>query len=246
MLEAMLNQILSQKFVLKDYLHKQSWWQLMLQGWQLYGVGLIVIVSLVLLGLGAISFGLIQIISQSNQQSVAGVDDGQSCQLFAEDKQFGQIWVDVSGEVVSPGLYELKTNSKVADIINQAGGFSPEVDKVYVQQQLNLAQELKNGDKIFIPSQENVEIAAKCERYLSSNLVTQSKDEKQALRNAAVTGLISINNASQSELETLPGIGEKRATDIIENRPFVSVDELVSKEVITESALEKIKSMISI
>ena len=53
---------------------------------------------------------------------------------------------------------------------------------------------------------------------------------------------ISLNRATQAELETLPGIGEKRAADIVADReangPFRIAEELLEVEGIGEATLE--------
>ena len=58
--------------------------------------------------------------------------------------------------------------------------------------------------------------------------------------------LISINTADNKSLETLPGIGEKRASDIIANRPYSRINELVTKKVLSQNQFEAIKDLISI
>ncbi|HQL11330.1 MAG TPA: helix-hairpin-helix domain-containing protein, partial [Candidatus Woesebacteria bacterium] len=58
--------------------------------------------------------------------------------------------------------------------------------------------------------------------------------------------LISINTADSKSLEALPGIGEKRASDIIANRPYGSINELLTKEVLTQTLFDEIKELISI
>lgn len=61
-----------------------------------------------------------------------------------------------------------------------------------------------------------------------------------------VLGKISINNATASELDALPGIGDKRAAAIIKGRPYKSTDELVSKKVLTHGIYNKIKDHITL
>jgi DNA uptake protein ComE-like DNA-binding protein len=57
---------------------------------------------------------------------------------------------------------------------------------------------------------------------------------------------ISINTASAAELETLPGIGAKRADDIIQNRPYQSLTELTDKKIISTSLFTDIEAVISL
>ena len=61
---------------------------------------------------------------------------------------------------------------------------------------------------------------------------------------AAPAALLDINSASAADLQALPGIGDKRAADIIKNRPYKGKDELVQKKIIPEGVYAKIKGQI--
>ena len=125
--------------------------------------------------------------------------------------------VDLSGAVIKPGVYELKQGTRINDLLIQAGGLSAVADRDWVAKNLNLADELIDGKKYYIPS----------------------TGEK------AVEGLIDINSASLSQLESLEGIGEKRAQDIVSNRPYGTIDDLASKKIIPASVFNKIQEKIS-
>ena len=58
--------------------------------------------------------------------------------------------------------------------------------------------------------------------------------------------LISINNASQSQLEELDGVGEKRALEIILQRPYQSIDELTDKNVVSKTLIENNKDKLKL
>jgi competence protein ComEA len=58
--------------------------------------------------------------------------------------------------------------------------------------------------------------------------------------------LININSASAKELDSLPGIGPVYAQNIIDHRPYSTVDDLVSKKVVSAGLLNKIKDKISV
>jgi len=73
----------------------------------------------------------------------------------------------------------------------------------------------------------------------ASSLVTSPKSGE-------ISGKININTASEAQLDTLYGIGPVRAGKIIANRPYSSIEELVSKKVLGESTLEKIKDQITV
>jgi competence protein ComEA len=63
-------------------------------------------------------------------------------------------------------------------------------------------------------------------------------------------GLISINNASLNQLDTLPGIGPAKAQAIIDyriqNGPFVSIDSLTDVSGIGPATLEKIRPLVTL
>jgi competence protein ComEA len=61
---------------------------------------------------------------------------------------------------------------------------------------------------------------------------------------------VNINSASAEELETLPGIGEVIAQEILdyrtENGPFASVDDLLDVSGIGEVTLENVRDLVTV
>jgi DNA uptake protein ComE-like DNA-binding protein len=57
-------------------------------------------------------------------------------------------------------------------------------------------------------------------------------------------GLIDINSASQSDLESLKGIGPVLAKKIVDGRPYKSKDELARRHIIPQSEYGKIKDQV--
>jgi len=57
-------------------------------------------------------------------------------------------------------------------------------------------------------------------------------------------GMIDLNSASAEELDTLPGVGEKRAAAIIAHRPYKAKDELVERKIIPQSVYNQIKDKV--
>lgn len=141
------------------------------------------------------------------------------------------IVVDVAGAVVTPGVYRLAQGSRVADALAQAGGLQLQVtDVAAVQTSLNLAAVVTDGQKIVVP-QTGISL-------LNSQ---KSSDEKPITKR-----LVSINTATAAELQSLPGIGEKRAEDIIANRPYQSLVQLVEIKVVTQTVFAAIAELISL
>jgi competence protein ComEA len=151
----------------------------------------------------------------------------------------GEITVEISGEVISPGVYKLPGGSRVDDLMVAAGGFSANADRSWTDKYLNRAAKLTDGQKVYIPpvNQQTDESSAKSsvgDQTASSNFSSDS------------TNLVDINTASSAELDSLPGIGPVYAQNIIEHRPYSTSEELVSKGAIKQSVYDKIKDKISI
>lgn len=135
--------------------------------------------------------------------------------------------VDVAGAVVKPGVYELLENSRIQDALIAASGLSVNADRGWVAKNVNLAQKVADGFKIYIPSQGESQIPNS--KYQVSN-----------------SSLININSASALELDSLPGVGPATAQKIIGNRPYSDINELVSKKAVSNSVFNKIKEQISV
>jgi competence protein ComEA len=61
-----------------------------------------------------------------------------------------------------------------------------------------------------------------------------------------ITVKVNLNTASAEELDSLPGIGEKRSDAIIKGRPYKSVADLTAKKVLTPSVVDKIKTFVDV
>ncbi len=146
-----------------------------------------------------------------------------------------KISVDVSGAVKSPGVYELGSSDRVQEAISAAGGFSATASAEYIAKTLNLASKLADGMKIYIP------FKGEPTAPVSAGFVNQGGVVGQK-----IGGVVSINTATQAELEALPGIGPVTASKIISGRPYQSIDDLTNKKVVGKSVFMKIKSSISL
>jgi DNA uptake protein ComE-like DNA-binding protein len=79
----------------------------------------------------------------------------------------------------------------------------------------------------------------------SKQATTTTKGKRAASNNtASKSNLVDINSASKEQLDALPGIGDKYAQKIIDNRPYKGKNELVRKKVIPQSTYEKIRDKI--
>lgn len=145
-----------------------------------------------------------------------------------------KIFVEVSGAVEKPGVYEFPGDSRVDNLLVQAGGLSSSADRAWVEKNINRAAVLKDGQKVYIPRQGEVSLSQ------STSLSGGSQDG-----GGNIGGLVNINTASLGELDRLEGIGSVRAQKIIDNRPYTGIDELVSKKILPKGVFEKIKDKLA-
>lgn len=148
-----------------------------------------------------------------------------------------KIKVHIAGSVVTEGIVELEEGARVADAIGEAGGTTADAN----MNQINLAYKLQDGQKIYIPNQneEEYQITTNMEGIQSANNTTSNE-----------TDVININTATQTELELLPGIGPSTATKIIdyreENGKFENIEEIKNVPGIGEAKYENIKNKITV
>ena len=153
----------------------------------------------------------------------------------------GQIVVDVTGAVATPGLYHLGTGARVGDAIDAAGGFGPRVDADRVAAELNLAATLSDGDQVRVPSRDDPSIGP-------GGGAGSGGSGGSGGKGGSGGTLVNLNTATQAELEALPGIGPVTAGKILAARveaPFRSVDELRERGLVGEKTFEDIKALLT-
>lgn len=146
-----------------------------------------------------------------------------------------KVFVDVKGAVKNEGVYELSIGSRVTDVVKLAGGFTEDADKKSV----NLAEKVTDESVIYVARVgENVAPTTTNSQANGSAQQEESSDK------------INLNTATLAELQTISGIGAKRAQDIIDYRDanggFSSVDDLANVSGIGEKTLEKLKSEVTV
>ncbi|HFH8379274.1 TPA: helix-hairpin-helix domain-containing protein, partial [Streptococcus agalactiae] len=151
-----------------------------------------------------------------------------------KDKVSNQVTVDVKGAVNHPGVYSLPSQSRVTDAIKRAGGLSNLADSKSV----NLAQKLQDETVIYV-AQKGEKITV-VEEEKANNIATQGNSK----------GKINLNKADLSSLQTISGVGAKRAQDILDYRDsqggFKTIDDLKNVSGIGEKTLEKLRQDVTI
>ena len=195
-----------------------------------------------LIGLGIVQGLIIIGLVFSNQKSAQteNTDEwllemqSESESIFQEpEEQEPVFWVvDVKGAVTNPGIYEVAKNMRVQNAIDLAGGLLQNAETRHI----NFAQHVTDQMLLYIPvvGEEIVDIP-----YTHPNSPVEEGTSK-----------ININTATDLELQALPGIGEKKALQIInyrtENGSFSTIEELMEDSGIGQKTFDTLKESITV
>jgi competence protein ComEA len=133
----------------------------------------------------------------------------------------GDLVVDVTGKVRSPGVYRLPAGSRVDDAVERAGGPLPTA----ALEAVNLAARLADGQQVVVPAAARGGAAASAAE--------------------AAEAPISLGTATVDQLEEIDGIGPVTAEDIVEFRDqhggLSSVDQLDQVSGIGPATMESLR-----
>ncbi|MGL6173615.1 MAG: helix-hairpin-helix domain-containing protein [Cellulosilyticaceae bacterium] len=138
--------------------------------------------------------------------------------------------VYICGAVEQPGVYYVEKGSILNELVALAGGLDAEADPIYI----NLAKELKANEKIYV-----TKVGEKIDKTTNSYENGEYENE-----------LINLNEASLTLLDSLPGIGESRARQIIDyreaNGPFSKIEDIKKVPGIGDKIFDSLKDFIRI
>lgn len=176
---------------------------------------LIITVCVMFAGCGKTSY------LESSQEII----ESESEAILEDEESSSVCYVQVSGAVNSPGVYELEADQRVYKAIEMAGGLREDADVT----SLNQAEAISDGQMIYVHTVEEILEAAK--EAQSSNLV-------------------NINSADEKLLMTLPGVGESKAKAIVgyrdEHGNFSSIEDIKQITGIKDGVFNKIKDQITV
>jgi competence protein ComEA len=162
--------------------------------------------------------------------TIAESGPGAAQQVSSSPSPSVTLIVDVAGAVKEPGVYEFAEGDRVIDAIERAGGSLPKAELSL----LNLAAPLADGTQILVPKAGPTAVSG-----VPGGTTPGSSG-----------GLINVNTASATELESLSGIGEVLAATIIEyrtqNGPFASVEDLMDVSGIGPATLDEIRDQVTV
>jgi competence protein ComEA len=156
--------------------------------------------------------------------SLPRADTGPAASDASPTTTSGELHVHAAGAVAEPGVVTVPGGSRVTDVVAAAGGPAPDADV----DQVNLAAPVTDGERVYIPHKGET-VAA-----LGGGGVVAASD-----------GIVNLNDADETALETLPGVGPATAKAIIDYRTqhgkFRTVDDLLNVRGIGPSKLSQIK-----
>ncbi|CAI3254823.1 ComEA family DNA-binding protein [Enterococcus cecorum] len=220
----------------------QNWWR-KIKTWQLV-VG---VCGIVLLGIAV--FLLVtqqekedkELLIETLSTTEVTVDTKKEQEQANNESKSTKIYVDISGAVKQPGVYQLPEGSRLFDLLKQAGGLTEDA----AIQTVNQAMIIQDQQKIIILTKNQAQ-SIDTENINNNGHLEEKSDEKSPKD----AGKININQADLTQLQQLSGIGEKKAQAIIdyrnENGSFKTIEDLAKVTGIGEKTVEKLRDSITI
>lgn len=199
--------------------------------------GIVGVTSVILL-LSALIYNLLYINNEKNKI----IDEIEKEAVIEEKKEQKEtIFVDVSGAVLIPGLYELPEGARVNDAIAVSGGTTEKADL----SEVNLAYVLQDAMKITVPKKEEKKTAI--QKIVKKPVITTDLVLSETKPEA--TAKININTATKEQLMTLSGVGEATAEKIMkyreENGYFLDAEAIKNVSGIGDAKYNTIKEKIT-
>ena len=155
-----------------------------------------------------------------------------------DEEESEQVTVDIKGAVKNPGVYELRAGARVHEAIQKAGGLTADAEA----KSINQAQKLTDEAVVYVAKigEEGADVTQGGQH--------QAGASDSASASGGKSDKVNLNTAT--EAETISGIGQKRASDIIayreSNGRFKSVDDLKKVSGIGDKTLEKLKEYVTV
>ena len=194
--------------------------------------GVLAVIVIILVGRGMMASSMKEKVMVTNAVNTTRVEE--TTTMMPQN-----CYVDIKGEVLRPGVYEFSCESRMQDLIKKAGGFTEEADET----KINLAQKITDQMQIIVPNLHSKQEGG----------VTEGNSEKGNLYNTTQSNLqqgpVNITTATLEELQTIKGIGKKKAEAILQYRKehgaFRTKEDLLQVKGIGKKALEAIESQVT-
>jgi competence protein ComEA len=176
---------------------------------------------------------------QDNNQVPGASGTNDTSQLPDSADSPAYVVVHIVGEVYAPGVFTLPASARVTDAVELAGGYTAYADLFRV----NLAAPVHDAKQIVIPAFGDYSV-------IGAGAAVGAAGSGTALSATPDDGLICLNTATASMLQTIPGIGNARAASIINHRnaigSFSAIEELMDIPGIGQGILNNMRPFITI
>ncbi|MGE0879975.1 MAG: helix-hairpin-helix domain-containing protein [Acidimicrobiia bacterium] len=173
--------------------------------------------------------------------SAPAAGSGSSAAVAGATTTVTTVFVQVAGAVRRPGVYAVRTGARVTDVVDAAGGPTPEADVDAIA----LAIAVTDGQRVYVPKKGEPLPAVQ-------NGAAAAAGATPSAGGGAATagGLVDLNRATTADLDTLPGIGPSLAAAIVSYRDkhgrFRQVEDLNQVPGIGAAKLEAIRSLVTV
>ena len=194
--------------------------------------GVLAVIVMILVGRGMMASPLKEKVMVTNAVNTTRVEE--TTTMMPQN-----CYVDIKGEVLSPGVYEFSCESRIQEVIKKAGGFTEEADET----KINLAQKITDQMQLIVPN-----VHSKQEGGVTEGISEKGNSSNSTPSNSK-KGTVNINTATLEELQTIKGIGKKKAEAILQYRKehgaFRTKEDLLQVKGIGKKALEAIESQVT-
>jgi competence protein ComEA len=174
--------------------------------------------------IATVAFSTYVFSSGSSSTNTVTIEKSDSQSETTAEIQSPKIYVHVAGFVKAPGIYQLDSGSRVYDAVLAAGGFTAKANQASV----NMARAITDGEQLLISS------------GVSSSV----------FEGGVSSSLMSLNQASSSQLEDLPGVGPALAGRIIDwreaNGGFKEIEDLLNVAGIGDKLFASVKDLVTL
>ena len=209
--------------------------------------------KIILSGGFLIGISILLILKSYEDNSGTIIKETHTCDVSSFEKKETNLntdlkcFVQITGAVTNPGVYESDVDARIFQIVEMAGGYLENADV----RAINGAAKISDGMSIYVPyigedlgDRDVIDTS----ESLSDNLSESLSDKEGVSSVNTADDKVNINTAGADELMTLPGIGEIKANAIIsyreENGSFSSIEDIKNISGIKDALFNKIKDLI--
>ena len=165
----------------------------------------------------------------------------------AGNTDFGEnIYVDIGGDVVNPGVYQISHGTRLFQVIEMAGGLKETADI----DSINRAEPVSDGQKIIIGSVDENSPYFTGTRVSAGVAETVDSFTAGAVRTTEDGVVVNINRATLSELQMIPGVGPSTAQKILDyrnaNGNYKTISDIKKISGIGDKTYENLKDYIEV